>query len=102
MPRKNPPKLTKEKTDEIGCLLMDLGFDAGEYKIFPNTHFARNMKFYEKEVNSDRFWYPPLVTTWKRDPKTQKRIEKCPTLSDRLIFTKSSRLTSFNERMAGI
>ena len=78
MPRKNPPKLTKEKTDEMGCLLMDLGFDAGEYKIFPNAHFARNMKFYEKEVNSDRFWYPPLETTWKWDPKTQKRIEKVP------------------------
>lgn len=79
MPRpKKIPNLTKEKTDEVGCLLMDLSFEAGDYTIFPNNRFVQNLKFFEKQVNSDRFMYPPLAVTWKMDLRTEKRTEKVP------------------------
>jgi hypothetical protein len=77
-PRKKSPNIEKGGTDEIGCLLMDASFEAGDYKIFPNTHFDLNMKFLQKEINEDQFLYPSIETTWEWDLKTKKKINKIP------------------------
>ncbi|MBN4054562.1 hypothetical protein JYT87_02515 [Nitrospira defluvii] len=78
MLRKNSPDLAKEKTGEFRCLLMDLKFHAGEYKIFPNTYFKQNRKDFEKRIHKDKFWYPPLVTTWRTDRISGKKTEEIP------------------------
>ncbi|MFH1093876.1 MAG: hypothetical protein V1739_06965 [Candidatus Omnitrophota bacterium] len=69
--------LKKENFDEIGCLLSDLVFDAGNYKVHPNSHFSKNIALSEKHVNSDGFLYPPLVNKYRIDSKT-KKTKKIP------------------------
>jgi hypothetical protein len=79
MQKKEQIEFSNKKYDEFGCIPVELTIKAGDYKIFPGTHFQENItKIYNKYINKDNFMYPPEVETWDIDPMTEKKKKKIP------------------------